>query len=1061
MWSTFPLFGSTLLLAIMVVASYTFAVSLSAGATGRIKTLQAARLGAYGTVALIAVAVLCLAYAFVSHDFRLRYVAHYSDRSMPTIFLLTALWGGQDGSLLWWLFLLSAYIGTCVLSLGKKHLDLQPYIIATLMGIVIFFCILMAFAANPFSTSISGARADGEGLNPLLQNFYMIIHPPSLYVGFVGCSIPFAYAIAALATGRLDAEWIQASRKFSLFALLFLAIGNTLGMLWAYEELGWGGYWAWDPVENAAFMPMLSLAAFVHSVMIQERRGMLKVWNVFLISLTFFMTIFGTFLTRSGAIASVHSFAQSSIGVYFLWFLAGVAAFCMSLILYRWPELRGLEPKVVHAERLSAARHAVATTLSVLIGLGTCGLVALVVGASFQKQIADAAALVWGIGAIAGGAAFTVVRKPLEAWAQPPVNVLRGAAISAGWVVAAGLAPGAWVLSGKVGSMGSSVRVAIFSVVVGVAVYAAIELVFRRMTRGLRFPANRPRMESIFSREFTFLINNYGLLGIMLFVLVATTFPMVSEALWDEKVTVGPPYYNAWMQPLGLTVFLLMGVGTLFGWKKTSPEALKRAFVAPTTAALLAVAAHFAFGRKLGFPAVVWSEPIYGGVLGDVLRAFNAYTPVLGLSLSIFNIAVIGQELFFLYRSQARAGDRSKGMFARSAAGGFSVALLLWAISRATSDGVQRFMTYSAVTIAFAAFVFFLVWMLSLPPAGRRRYGGYVVHLGIVFMFIGFTGKSWTVDRETTLTPGQTYSVERLTIEYVGPRMEVDNTKRMIFADIKVSENGKDLGRLSPAKFIYKKMPDSPTTEVAMLHSVRDDLYLVVGSINPETKSASLQIHLNPLVGWIWFGAIILIFGSFVCMWPQLDPKEARAWRYARGMATVATSVTLGIIFALLPVPAFAQATATQHAGSVQVDDPKEKTVFGALRCMCGTCPRELLSTCACSTADQTRERLRMRLAKGDTPQQIIDDYVAEYGTIALAIPPDKGAMKAIYVAPLVAIAGGGVALAIILRRWRSNDDMEASKKKKRPMTDDAAGSEEKRDAYDDRIDAELRDLDE
>src|SRR5262245_970258 len=374
MWSTFPLFGSTLLLAVMVVASYTFAVSLSAGATGRIKTLQAARLGAYGTVALIAVTVLCLAYAFVSHDFRLRYVAHYSDRSMSTWYLLTALWGGQDGSLLWWLFLLSLYIGVCVFWLGKKHLELQPYILATRMGVVIFFSVLMVFAANPFATSLAGARPDGEGLNPLLQNFYMIIHPPSLYIGFVGCSIPFAFAMAALATGRLDASWIQACRKFTLFALLFLAIGNTLGMLWAYEELGWGGYWAWDPVENAAFMPLLSIAAFVHSVMIQERRGMLKVWNVFLICLTFFMTIFGTFLTRSGAIASVHSFAQSSIGEYFLWFLALVASFCITMIMYRWPELRGIEPAVVNKDRLLSAKSFVVQGLSLLIGLGTCGV---------------------------------------------------------------------------------------------------------------------------------------------------------------------------------------------------------------------------------------------------------------------------------------------------------------------------------------------------------------------------------------------------------------------------------------------------------------------------------------------------------------------------------------------------------------------------------------------------------------------------------------------------------------------------------------------------------------
>ncbi len=1030
MWSTFPLFGSTLILAVMVVASYTFAVSLSAGASGRIKTLHAARLGAYGTVALIAVAVLCLAYAFVSHDFRLRYVAHYSDRSMPTAFLLTALWGGQDGSLLWWLFLLSGYIGACVFSLGKKHLDLQPYVIATLMAVVIFFCILMAFAANPFSTSVSGARTDGEGLNPLLQNFYMIIHPPSLYVGFVGCAVPFAFAIAALATGRLDAEWIQACRKFSLFALLFLAIGNTLGMLWAYEELGWGGYWAWDPVENAAFMPLLSLAAFVHSVMIQERRGMLKVWNVFLICLTFFMTIFGTFLTRSGAIASVHSFAQSSIGEYFLWFLLMVVAFCMTLVLYRWPELRSLDPAVVNKERLAIARNGVRFGLSALVGLGTTAVVCVILLYGFKSELGKAATAAWAVGPIAGIVAARTVSAPLSIWVQRPTNVLRGAAIASGWVVVSGLAPGAWVLSGKLGTMKTEIRVAVFSIVIGVAVYAAVELVFRRFTRGLKLAPNRPRMESLLSREFTFLLNNYGLLGIMLFVLVATTFPMVSEALWDEKVTVGPPYYNAWMQPLGLTVFFLMGVGTLFGWKKTSPEALKRAFVVPTTAGLLAVAAHFLLGPKLGFPAVVWSEPIYGGALGAVLRAFNAYTPVLGFSLSIFNLFVIGQEFVLLYRSQTRAGESAKGFLSK----------------------VPTSLRPLAAIFAFP------LWMVLLPPTGRRRYGGYIVHLGIVFMFLGFTGKSWTVDRETAMQPGQTYQVERLTVQYVGPRMEVDNNKRMIFADVRVLENGKEIGKLSPAKFIYKKMPESPTTEVSMLHSIRDDLYLVVGSINPDTKVASLQIHLNPLVGWIWFGGLILIFGSFICMWPELAPEESRAWRVARGSAAVATSITLGVFLALLPIPAFAQTTSTQHAGSVQIDNPKEKAVFGALRCMCGTCPRELLSTCACSTADQTRERLRMRLAKGETPQSIIDDYTQEYGTAALAIPPDKGAMKAIYVAPLFAIAGGGIALAFVLRRWRANE--ASAKKADKDAKDGAAPGDAKRDAYDDRIDSELEELD-
>ena len=193
---TFPLFGQALLLGVMLLASYTFAVSLAAGATGSVRRLQAARLGGYGTVALIATAVIILSYAFVSHDFRLRYVAQHSDRSMPTIYLFTALWGGQDGSLLWWLFLLSIYVGLCIWWLGNKYLELQPYVLATLMVVIIFFCVLMTFSANPFATGVAGARADGDGMNPLLQTFYMIIHPPSLYVGFVGCSVPFAFAVA-------------------------------------------------------------------------------------------------------------------------------------------------------------------------------------------------------------------------------------------------------------------------------------------------------------------------------------------------------------------------------------------------------------------------------------------------------------------------------------------------------------------------------------------------------------------------------------------------------------------------------------------------------------------------------------------------------------------------------------------------------------------------------------------------------------------------------------------------------------------------------------------------
>ena len=330
--------GTAVLHAILVANAYTFAVALAAG-NGRPTLLRAARLGMYGTVCLVGLACLILASAFVNHDFRIAYVAHYSDRGMSVPFLMAALWGGQDGSLLWWLFLTAVFSGACVAWLKHRYLDLQPYVIAVLAGIISFFAVLMIFAANPFAREVAGAPLDGQGLNYQLRNFYMIIHPPALYAGFTRSAIPFAFAIAALITGRLDNEWIIASRKWMLVSFMFLTFGNVLGMLWAYEELGWGGPWAWDPVENAAFLPWLTATAYLHSIMIQERRGMLKIWNVSLICLTFLLTIFGTFLTRSGLISSVHAFARSGIGIFFVWFMAIVAALCVALIVFRLPKL--------------------------------------------------------------------------------------------------------------------------------------------------------------------------------------------------------------------------------------------------------------------------------------------------------------------------------------------------------------------------------------------------------------------------------------------------------------------------------------------------------------------------------------------------------------------------------------------------------------------------------------------------------------------------------------------------------------------------------------------------
>ncbi len=945
--STFPAFGASLLLGVMVVASYTFAVALAAGANRRARTLQAARFGAYGTVALIGVSVLCLAYAFVSHDFRIRYVAHYSDRSMPIQYLLTALWGGQDGSLLWWLFLLSMYIGACVKWLGKRHLELQPYILATLMAIVLFFCVLMAFAANPFATTVAGARADGEGLNPLLQNYWMVIHPPCLYTGFVGCSVPFAFAVSALVTGRLDQEWIVACRKWLLFAWMFLGIGNTLGMLWAYEELGWGGYWGWDPVENAAFMPFVAASACVHSMMIQERRGMLKVWNVFLIGLTFFLTIFGTFLTRSGMIASVHSFAQSSIGSYFAVFLLLLVAFTATLVMWRWPELRDIRPE----------------------------------------------------------------------------RRLRWAALGAGWFVIGTLLPGFYFLWHT--PLPVTARVAVIALVAGIAVFVALEIVFRRMTHGLDVRARRPHIESIFSREFTFVLNNWILCSILFFILVATTFPLISEVLTGDKVTVGPQFYKAWLQPLGLLLIFLMGVGTLFGWKKTSPDALKRVFRAPAIAFVAAVVIHFAVGRALGFPAVVRGDAIYPGALGTALSTFNAFTPVLGFSLCVFNAAVIVQEFVLLFRARARTGASAR-----------TPAILWWL------GGVPGF----------------VYTLFSLTPASRRRYGGYIVHLGIVVMFVGFTGQSWNVDKEASLSPGQSYEVAGYKLTYVREHMELDNNKRMVFAEVDVAKHGVPLAHLSPAKFIYKKQPDSPTTEVAIEHRFGDDIYVIVGSINPQTKVAAFQIHINPLVTWIWLGCFfILIPGSILCMWPQIELGESRVWAGARGVAATAASVLLGIMLAATPAagqqaagPESMPATDDMH-GTVRIDNDEERAVFSAVTCTCG-CPRLDLTTCSCSYAEAARDRIRGQMRAGETKDQIVAEYAKQYGSDKLAVPPNTGLYRIIYAVPVLGIGFAAFGLIRMLRRWRRNDDDSDPKP---PI----AGQPPK-DAYDARLDDELKGLD-
>jgi cytochrome c-type biogenesis protein CcmF len=292
----------------------------------------------YAVCGCLLVASLALWKGLVAHDFNIEYVAAYTSRNLPLYYIFSAFWAGQKGSLLFWAVVLSIFASAAQLLTPRRYAHLMPYVAGVTSTVVVFFVSVMLFAANPFER-LSFVPADGRGLNPQLQNVGMVIHPPMLYLGYISITIPFAFAVAALLSRRLDTGWIHAIRKWTLVSWLFLSIGITLGMWWAYVELGWGGYWAWDPVENASFLPWLTMTAFLHSVMIQEKRGMLKRWNLGLIIGTFLLSIFGTFITRSGVIASVHSFTQSNVGYFFLAFLVVAAVLSFTLLHTRWPLL--------------------------------------------------------------------------------------------------------------------------------------------------------------------------------------------------------------------------------------------------------------------------------------------------------------------------------------------------------------------------------------------------------------------------------------------------------------------------------------------------------------------------------------------------------------------------------------------------------------------------------------------------------------------------------------------------------------------------------------------------
>jgi cytochrome c-type biogenesis protein CcmF len=422
------------------------------------------------------VAVVVLLTALARHDFSFTYVAQHTSRELPLGYTLTAFWGGQEGSLLLWLFVLCGYSVAAVLTARRAGREVLAWVVPVLALVGTFFALLLAFVASPFATQ--AAPADGAGLNPSLQNPYMAIHPPMLYLGYVGLTVPFAFAMGALLARRTDERWIVATRRWTLAAWAFLGVGQLLGAHWAYVEIGWGGYYAWDPVENAALMPWLAATAFLHSVMIQEKRGMLKVWNVLLVVLAFCLSVFGTFLTRSGIIQSIHSFTQSSIGPWFLGFICVVTAGSLALIFVRLPLLR-----------------------------------------------------------------------------------------------------------------------------------------------------SKTRLESLVSREATFLYNNLLLVALALTILWGVIYPLLSEAVTGEAATVSKPYYNFFLHSFGLPLLLLMGIGPLVAWRRASLRALGRTFLWPAAVAVAAGISLLAAGAgssRIGVIAYTFSVFVLASIVLEFARGTSA-----------------------------------------------------------------------------------------------------------------------------------------------------------------------------------------------------------------------------------------------------------------------------------------------------------------------------------------------------------------------------------------------------------------------------------------------------
>ena len=666
------LIGELSLWVALLMATWAATVSFAGGALKRRDLTVSGERAIYATLTMIVLASAGLWTALFTHDFSIKYVASFSSANLPKVYTFTAFWAGQAGSLLFWALILAIYSSIAVYNNRAKNRELMPYVSGTLAVVMIFFLATLCLGANPFER-LDWIPPDGRGMNPQLQNPGMAIHPPNLYLGYVGTTIPFAFAIAALITRRLDAGWLTAIRKWTLISWFFNTTGIVLGMWWAYVELGWGGYWAWDPVENASLLPWLVNTAFLHSIMVQEKRGMLRKWNVTLVVSTFLLSIFGTFITRSGIISSVHSFAQSPVGSWFAGFLV----------------------------------------LSIIV-------TAYLVGTRLND---------------------------LEAKAN---------------------------------------------------------------------------LESMVSREAAFLYNNVVLVGIAFSVLWGTLFPIITEAVRGEKITVGPPFFNTVNIPLGLTLLLLTGIGPLIAWRRASLGNLQRQFATPALA-----------GLTVGFVLFIFGMRDFTAILAYTFAGFVAMTVI--------------QEFY-------------KGV------------------------GARRRMYGEALVPAFG----------RLISRNRRRYGGYIVHMGIVIVFAGFAGLAFKKEADVTLRDGDAKEL----VDPFGHKWRFvsqgisryDLLNRQVTAlALDLSRDGKRAGVLTTEKRQHVDSRGAPTfepsTEVGIRESWRQDVYVVLAGVG-ENETAEIRITFNPLVRWVWLGGGLMALGGLIVMWPHAERKRVQSG-YAVSMPPV------------------------------------------------------------------------------------------------------------------------------------------------------------------------------